>query len=248
MCRSLRGFPLFVAILGGMLVILPGPPVAAAAPRYIIASGALLPRPIILDDWRENLDLMGATVEDPTPPAVSDADLAARPSIDLALFWDATIWEPLVLQHGLSGLQPQDANQHARFYPAIGASAPLFVGMADGVFGPHRISVRGLAVLARHGVPTRVEPASTPGGALLPLTGKGTSSHGWPATRPLVAVVIGILLLVGGLSCLRHRWRPTFSLGRVLTGTRRYAVVAQCPYAIDSDAVLPMVRLSDPSS
>ncbi|MGI8689550.1 MAG: hypothetical protein ACR2M3_13330 [Thermomicrobiales bacterium] len=210
MCRSLRGFPLFAAILEGTLALLLGTPVAAAAPRYIIASGALLPQPIVLDDWQENLALMGATVEDPPPPTVSDADLAARPSVDLALFWDATIWEPLVLQHGLSSLQPQDANQHARFYPAIGANAPLFVGMADGVFGPHRIGVRGLAVLARHGVPTRVEPVSTPGGAILPLTGRGTSSHGWPATRLLVAVMIGMLLIVGGLSCLRHRWRPTF--------------------------------------
>lgn len=224
MFRSLRGFPLFAAILGGTLVLLFGTPVDAAAPRYIIASGALLSHPIVLDDWRENLDLMGATVEDPTPPAVSDADLAARPSIDLALFWDATIWEPLVMQHGLSGLQPQDANQHARFYPAIGANAPLFVGMADGVFGPNRISVRGLAVLARHGVPTRVEPASTLGGAILPLTGKGTTSHGWPETHPLVAVVIGVLLIVGGLSSLRHRWRPTFSLGRTVMATKTRSV------------------------
>lgn len=209
MCRSLRGFSLFAAILGGMLALLLGPPVAAAAPRYIIASGTLLPQPIILDDWQENLALMSATVEDPPPPTVSDADLAARPSIDLALFWDATIWEPLVLQHGLSSLQPQDANQHARFYPAIGANAPLFVGRAAGVFGPHRIGVRGLDVLARHGVPTRVETTSTPGGAILPLTGRGTSSHGWPVTRLLVAVMIGMMLLVGGLSCLRYRWRPT---------------------------------------
>lgn len=55
---------LFLAIiLVGALALSLGTPVGAAAPRFIIASGTLLPKPILLDDWQENLLLMGATVE-----------------------------------------------------------------------------------------------------------------------------------------------------------------------------------------
>ncbi|GEM_PF-5493402 len=192
-------------VIAGTIALSLSVPVDAAAPRYIIASGILLPKPIVLDDWHENLILMGATVEDDVLVDVSNADLAARPSIDLALFWDATIWEPLVQQRGLSGLQPRDANQRARFYPGIGSAVPLFVGMADGVFGPHRMGARGLAVLARYGVPTRMASASTLGGTTLPTTGRRQITPGWKGVRPLVAMMIGMTLIVAGLTCFRHR-------------------------------------------
>ncbi len=200
MLRSPRTLLLLALILAGTLALSLGAPVAAAAPRFIIASGTLLPKPILLDDWQENLILMGATVEDDVLVDISTADLATRPSIDLALFWDAAIWEPLVQQRGLGSLQPQDANQHARFYPATGTAAPLFVGMADGVVGPHRIGERGLAVLARHGVPTRVAPAPTPVGTMvLPTTGSRAISPKWEGIRPLIAMMIGMALIVAGL-------------------------------------------------
>lgn len=192
--------------VAGALALSLGAPVAAAAPRFIIASGTPLPQPILLDDWQENLALMGATVEDDALVAVGDAELATRPSVDLALFWDAAIWEPLVQQRGLGSLQPQDANQHARFYPAIGAAAPLFVGMADGVVGPHGMGQRGLAVLARHGVPTRVAPGPMPVATALPTTGRGPMSPGWAGIRPLVAIVIGMALIIAGLTRF-HRVR-----------------------------------------
>jgi len=224
MLRSPRML-LLAATLAGALSL--GAPVGAAAPRFIIASGILLPRPILLDDWQENLTLMGATVEDDVLVDISTADLAIRPSIDLALFWDATIWEPLVQRQGLGSLQPQDANQHARFYPATGSAAPLFVGMADGVFGPHRMGERGLAVLARHGVPTRLAPAPTPVGTMFPTAGSGPISPGWGGIRPLVAVMIGMALIVGGLSRFRRRSRRA---GPVTTGPLRPNGSATRPY------------------
>ncbi len=206
MRHSPRMLPLLAIILMGALALSLCTPVGAAAPRFIIASGILLPKPILLDDWQENLTLMGATVEDDVLVDISTADLAVRPSIDLALFWDATIWEPLVQRHGLGSLHPQDANQHARFYPATGSAAPLFVGMADGVFGPHRMGERGVAILARHGVPTRIAPVSTPVGTILPTTGSRAISPKWEGIRPLIAMMIGMALIVAGVArfhCVR---------------------------------------------
>lgn len=206
MLRAPRLLIVLTTIFAGTLALSLGAPVGAAAPRFIIASGILLPKPILLDDWQENLLLMGATVEGDALVDVSNADLATRPSIDLALFWDAAIWEPLVQQHGLGSLQPQDANQHARFYPATGSAAPLFVSMADGVFGPHRMGERGLAILARRGVPTRIAPVPTPVGTILPTTGSRAISPKWEGRRPLIAMMIGMALIVAGLArfhCVR---------------------------------------------
>ncbi len=216
MRHSPRMLLLLAITLVGALALSLGTPVGAAAPRFIIASGTLLPKLILLDDWQENLLLMGATVEDDALVDVSNADLATRPSIDLALFWDAAIWEPLVQRHGLSSLQPQDANQHARFYPATGPAAPLFVGMAEGIFGPRRLGERGLAVLARRGVPTRIAPVSTPVGTILPTTGSRAISPKWEGIRPLIVMMIGMALIVAGLArfhCVR--FADTHSLEEV---------------------------------
>jgi len=166
-------FLLLSALLVGALALPFASPVAAAAPRFILADGSLLSAPILLTDWSDNLTLMAATAEDEREPNVRYADLDPHASVRLCLFWNSLMWEPYVQQHGLEGLHPGDANQFARFYPAFARFYPatatteaVYDGMLNGRAGLHRISVRGLTVLAQAGIPTRVDaplPSGAPG-------------------------------------------------------------------------------------
>jgi hypothetical protein len=91
-------------------VVCPGHP--AAAPRLLMVSGAPLAAPVLLSDWDELLTLTGLLSSGPAAP--SDP-LAGRPSLQLAMFWDAGIWEPYVREGLLGSLRPEQANQFGRF-------------------------------------------------------------------------------------------------------------------------------------
>ena len=122
-------------------------PASAAAPNYILVSGPGLSRPILLGDWKENLDLLAAVANAPRARGASVRGLASRPRFDLAEFW------------GWSGnarpTRPRDANQHGTFYPARGSKPAVVVLMVDGSRVPRLAPTAALRILARHGVPTR---------------------------------------------------------------------------------------------
>jgi hypothetical protein len=121
----------------------------AAAPNYILVSGPGLTRPVLLANWGENGALLSALVEAPRARGIAVRGLDQRPRFDLAVFW------------GWGGkprpTRPNQANQHGSFYPAKGSRPPFIVMMIDGRKIPRLVPARVLTILARHGVPTRLD-------------------------------------------------------------------------------------------
>jgi hypothetical protein len=138
-----------LAIAGAVLAVAVAlaAPAQAAAPNYILVSGPGLAQPVLLGDWNENLDLLGAIGNSPRAKRANLRGLARRPRFDLAEFWG---WNALP-----APTDPRQATQHGWFYPARGRKPALFKVMADGKTFPRIASRAALAILARHGVPTR---------------------------------------------------------------------------------------------
>jgi hypothetical protein len=133
-----------------LLGVLAAQPALGAALRFILVSGASLGEPILLEDHPENLLLLTSVVD--ANARVSPADLAGRPSLDLALFWGEGWAE--------AELDPERTDQDGRFYPATnGALAVIQLPLADQP-GPVEAPAVTRSILARHGVPVRVEPDS----------------------------------------------------------------------------------------
>ena len=142
-----RAIPIVLA-----LVIGASSPAAAgaAAPRLLMVSGPGLSKPVLLTSWNEISDLVQAAANE-SPPAAR-ASLAGRPSLRLALFWDATIWEPYIRERKLASLRPADATQFGRFYPAVNGK-PAAIDLPWTGRWPKQPNARALAILERHGVP-----------------------------------------------------------------------------------------------
>lgn len=119
-------------------------PAHAAAPRHILITGPELKRPAVLSTWNENLRLFTVLLSAKRPKAGWQRD---RPRYGLALFWGVPARPPT---------DPDQANQHGWFYPAIGGRRAVVELVVDGQ-DPRRVApTEALRILARHGVPTRV--------------------------------------------------------------------------------------------
>ncbi len=161
-------------------------PVEAAAPRLILVYGPPLAQLVVLDDWQENLTLMVAATED---VGLSVDKLRGRPYFRLAFFWGPE-WAAYVdAGQPVSALRPEQGNQAGRFYPAVADAGPVLT--FDSIPGPgpltRRLEPAGVAVLARHGIPTRYAASLTNSfyiDVLLPLL----------ATLVLVTVAILVIL------------------------------------------------------
>jgi hypothetical protein len=121
---------------------------SAAAPRYIMFSSAVLPHPVLLDDWRENIDFLLAIQH---APRVRATQLRHRPRFLVSYFWSSIIWtEP--------PQSPDGATQHGWFYPAFGVRAAAFElersAYAYNGLEPRRATASFLAILVRHHIPT----------------------------------------------------------------------------------------------
>jgi hypothetical protein len=170
-------------------------PAQAAAPRLLMVTGAQVVKPVMLSDWDEILTLAGLLSSGPAAP--SDP-LGGRPSLQLAMFWNAGIWEPYARKGRLESLRPEQANQFGRFYPAV-AGRPALVDLPWAGTWPKRVGPDALAILARHGVPTRLDSG---GGSGVP--GPGGGDAGLPP--PWWAGVVGAALIaVGALMVARRR-------------------------------------------
>ena len=127
---------------------------AVAAPRVILAYGALLPARVALSDWRENAEFMRG-IE--TPARIAESTLVSRPLVSLALFWGPpNPWDSSAVP-GVALLRSEHANQHAAFYPATPSQPAVIVlraaVAASATSGVRRVSPAALAILAHHGVP-----------------------------------------------------------------------------------------------
>lgn len=143
-------------LMGALLIFTFINPVYAAAPRLLMLYGKPLPKPIILDDWQENLKLMLAVTE---ASPISAEELKDRPYLKMAFFWGLE-WDRYVKEgKPLDKLCPEDGNQHGRFYPAVGEAEAVFA--FDNIPGPgplrRRVKAAGLKILERHGIKVRVE-------------------------------------------------------------------------------------------
>ena len=119
----------------------------AAAPHYILVSGPTLKRPALLSVWKENHSLLLSILE-AAPVKRPTAEASRRPRFDIALFWAWSASPPPT--------SPRMGDQHGSFYPAFRgrrAVIRLTVGGIDRLKIAPRLT---LAILARHGVPTRL--------------------------------------------------------------------------------------------
>jgi hypothetical protein len=130
--------PLVAAVAGALVLAAPA---SGAAPQYILVTGPCLAKPVLLGSWSENHVFLSALADAPRLERTATA-LVRRPRYRLALFWGPPAKQPPT--------RPRDAAQHGTFYPAH-HGRPAVVDITE----PRRASARALAVLARHGVPTR---------------------------------------------------------------------------------------------
>jgi hypothetical protein len=137
----MRPIVLLVSVVTALAVATPAD---AAAPRFILVTGPGLVRPVVLGDWRANLDLYTSMLNMPRvrrPPS-------SRPRYDLALFWGVPA-RPVPARPGA-------ASQHGTYWPAAGSRPAVIELQLAGTLVPRAASPRALRVLARHGVPIRV--------------------------------------------------------------------------------------------
>lgn len=183
---------LTVAVIVLVAVLLVAGPAQAAAPRLIMVSGAPLAKPVLLSDWDEIATLYGMLFNGPAAPS---EPRVGRPSLQLALFWNAGIWEPYVREGRLGSLRPEQANQFGRFYPAV-PGGPALVQLPGVGTWPKRVHPQAAAILARHGVPVRLDR----GGATGVPGGRGAGDAMW-----WWAGGIGAALGIGGAVLLARR-------------------------------------------
>lgn len=183
-----------IAVIALVAVLWAAAPAQAAAPRLVMVSGALLAKPVLLSDWGEITRLYGMLFNGPA--ALSELR-GGRPSLQLALFWDANAWEPYVRDGRLGSLRPEQADQFGRFYPAV-PDGPALVELPGVGTWPKRVSSQALAILARHGVPVRLLDRGA--GTGVPAGGGvGDGVRWWWAGG------IGVALGIGGVVLLVRR-------------------------------------------
>ncbi len=201
------GYVLWTVVLATAVAFLLARPAHAAAPRLILVYGDLIGQPVLLSDWHDNLFVLAADER-----AAEPADLTARPSLELALFWSPE-WDHLIRAgYSPESFPPEQASQRGRFYPAIEENPALLAieaprdGTAVGWVGwrVQRVRPEGLAVLARHGIPVYL-PAS-----IITPQIVGGPGHQRPAL-PAGAITAGLAPVVasGGVALsYRRRVRP----------------------------------------
>jgi hypothetical protein len=118
----------------------------AAAPRLLIVYGKPLQKPVLLDDAREIFKMFTST------PTETGVNLNDRPFLELGMFWGPQ-WNDYINDgNPPDKLQPEDANQHGRLYPAFGDS-PAFISFGS---TGKPIPAESLKFLEHSGIPARL--------------------------------------------------------------------------------------------
>jgi hypothetical protein len=117
-----------------------------------VLSGSLLHGRVVLAERDENRQLMMAAS---MPILIGSQELRDRPHINISMFWGPD-WQYLSTHpESLATLDTSRANQRGIFYPSHRGRAALW---NSGPFGRTAVmTADGLAILKRHGVPTRVD-------------------------------------------------------------------------------------------
>jgi hypothetical protein len=84
----------------------------------------LLERPVLIQDWDDTMRIMAGVNDRAIAASEAPTD---RPYYDCALFWGMEWVKYISDGRPLFALKPEQATQHARFYPAVGAAPALFV-------------------------------------------------------------------------------------------------------------------------
>jgi hypothetical protein len=148
--------PLFLSVVLLLTLTTGTIPALAKGPTIMMVYGRPLAKTIIVSNMRDTGEFMVAAND---ARSVPHANLKGRPYFRVAMFWDIR-WAHYMQQHKrLAALSPRQADQFARLFPAYGSAPALFV--FDSIPGPYRslirgIGPRGLAVLARDGIPVRL--------------------------------------------------------------------------------------------
>jgi hypothetical protein len=168
MTLARRSFVLLAALAAFSIAA----PARAAAPHFIIVRGPELPKPILLEDWNENLDLLLASENEGAD--VDPSTLSSRPYFDVVLLWGPTWTRAKIEAQGAD--EVVDPGQSDRFYPAVGDQGPVIAIRLGDRLGPREAGPTTLAILAGNGVPTRLEKSSSDDGRLWRAVGVGAAT------------------------------------------------------------------------
>lgn len=189
-----HGLRLVLGTLASLLIVLAGAsPAFAAAPRIILVTGGGLTRPVVLDDWQENLAIMLASSD---AADAHEEGLADRLSYRIAMFWGPEWDQYMQAGKDPGALRPEQANQLARYYPPTAAHVAVLA--FDSIPGSgaivRRLDAKGVSILLQHGVSTNPT----------------TSSH--PAATP--AQPLAVLIVLGGSVGVVGLWLSLRTLRR----------------------------------
>jgi hypothetical protein len=158
-----------VGSLGAVAIVLASVVnLSAAAPRIILVSGPLLERPILIQDWNDNMRIMGGVNNRAGAASEAPAD---RPYYEFALFWGMEWVQYINEGRPVAALRPEQATQHARFYPAVGAAPALFVYKDEPGEMQRSTQIMGLVrsveqmaldVFAKYGLRVRMDATARP--------------------------------------------------------------------------------------
>ena len=145
-------------LIVGSFVIVLGSAVSAkaAAPKVIMFYGGVLSKPIILNNWSENLSFMIATDKQ---VSISEKELKDSPSIEVAFFWGPKWVQYIEEGKPLDQLNPKEAEQHGRYYPATKKGERAVIVMdrlpsfLENQTEQREISTHGIEILKKHKVP-----------------------------------------------------------------------------------------------
>ena len=124
---------------------------ARKAPWIVLVYGNLLPERRALVSWEENQKLIASLGPETVLPPGS-ARGGERRGLELALFWRIGWRGSAASAASVRALQPEQADQRGWYYPAKD-QAPAVITLGSGY---RVVGDSGLAVLRRHGIPTRV--------------------------------------------------------------------------------------------
>lgn len=126
-----------------------------AAPQVIVVNGGPLRQRVVLVDFEENMRLMLATT---ATASVQLASLRQRPRIPVAMYWGIEWMGKLDLPDSVGPIAATPGAQPGAFYPAFRGQPAIWLFGAYGVTpaSARWVKGEGLAILAKHKIPTRV--------------------------------------------------------------------------------------------
>lgn len=197
------------ALLTGVLILLASTviasPAVAASPWFMMFYGSPLSKPIVLKNSKGDFENF-IVLENTKVMYIEPESLDGRSYVKMALFWGPEWQRYRDEGKPVDALRPEQANQHARFYPTVDGADALIVIDPISVSGSsvrvRRVEPEGLAVLARHGVPVRSE-STAPSSNRLPGARGRTIGAESGAIGAVAAVIV--LATVGAYAVLRLR-------------------------------------------